>query len=107
MSRPEILHLLTKRTSRKKRSPNRQRHSWLYRPSLELLEERTLLSTLSWINAAGGDWDIPSNWDAGRVPTLTDDALINLAGITVTHSTSASDAVNNLSSLADLDISNG
>jgi len=107
MSRPGILHWLTKRTARKNRTANRRRRSRLYQPYLELLEGRTLLSTLNWINAAGGDWDTPSNWDAGRVPTLTDDAVINLTGITVTHSTTALDSVNNLTSLADLDISNG
>jgi len=39
------------------------------RPFWELLEERTLLATVNWIGASGGDWDVPSNWDAGRVPT--------------------------------------
>jgi YD repeat-containing protein len=74
---------------------------------LELLEDRTLLSTLNWINSAGGDWDTPANWDAGRVPTSADDAVINFSAITVTHSTTASDSVNNLTSLAGLDISSG
>ena len=56
----------------------------------------TVLSTVTWINPAGGDWDTASNWDAGRVPAAFDDVVINIPGITVTHSTSATDSVHSL-----------
>ena len=79
---------------------------WRNRPFLEELEDRLVLS-ITWINPSGGDWDLASNWDADRVPTATDDAVINMAGITVTHSSSANDSVNSLMCLATLDLSAG
>ena len=83
------------------------------RASFESLEARTLLATYVWTNPAGGDWDTASNWvnqaDSSnhQVPTGADDAQINMSNITVTHATSASDAVNSLTSSATLSISNG
>jgi phage baseplate assembly protein gpV len=47
--------------------------------SLETLEARTVLSTVSWINPAGGDWSTPSNWSGDSVPNVTQDAIINIA----------------------------
>jgi hypothetical protein len=32
-----------------------------FRPRVEVLEERTMLSTVKWINPASGDWDTASN----------------------------------------------
>ena len=32
------------------------------------LEDRTLLSSVNWTNATGGDWDTGSNWSTGSVP---------------------------------------
>ena len=55
------------------------------------MEERTLLATMIWTNAAGGDWDTTSNWvnaansSDQHVPTSSDNAEIKLSGITVTH----------------------
>ena len=51
--------------------------------ALERLEDRTVPSTVSWINAAGGDWDNAANWSTGMVPTATDDVVIEDASITV------------------------
>lgn len=65
------------------------------RPSLEALEDRTLLDTVRWMNPAGGGWSVAANWDAGRVPGAADDVVIDLASITVTHA-SGTDAVNSL-----------
>ncbi len=73
-----------------------------FRPALSSLEDRTLLATMIWTNCTGGDWDVASNWvnsanpSDEHVPTASDDAEINISGITVTHSTSASDSVNSL-----------
>jgi hypothetical protein len=36
--------------------------------------------TIRWINAAGGFWDDPANWDAGRVPGEMDDVRIDVTG---------------------------
>jgi len=35
-------------------------------------------ATIGWINASGGNWNNPSNWSSGTVPTSTDDVIINL-----------------------------
>ena len=81
-----------------------------YHPAVSSLEDRTLLSTVTWINPSGGDWDTPSNWSTGTVPGPADDAVIGLSGVTVTHSTSAADSVNSLTisaSDASLEFSNG
>jgi hypothetical protein len=79
---------------------------------LECLEDRTLLSTVTWINPAGGDWDNAANWldtatGVHRLPTANDDAIISQSGITVTHSSSSSDTVHSLTSAANLNLSNG
>jgi RHS repeat-associated protein len=62
---------------------------------LEILEDRILLATARWINAAGGDWGEASNWDIQRVPSSSDDVIIDMANVTVTHST-GSDSINRL-----------
>ncbi len=36
-----------------------------------------------WVNLGDGPWDIPSNWDGNKVPTGSDNAIIN-APVTVT-----------------------
>jgi hypothetical protein len=61
------------------------------------LEDRMLLATITWINPSGGDWDTPANWSSGAVPGPSDDAVINLPEITVTHS-SGTDSVNSITS---------
>jgi hypothetical protein len=71
-------------------------------PGWEAMEDRTLLSTMDWINAVGGDWDVASNWvnstnpSDQHVPTSSDDAVIDISGITVTHSSNTADSVNSL-----------
>ncbi len=37
-------------------------------------------NAIFWINAEGGDWHSPANWDTGAVPTLTDEVHITLPG---------------------------
>src|SRR5579875_3220963 len=58
-----------------------------FRPTLELLEDRTLLSQVSqvfWTSTQSGFWDVGSNWNTGKVPTASDDVTINQPGVTVT-----------------------
>ncbi len=86
----------------------RLRHG--FRPAVLGLEDRTLLSTVTWINPGGGDWDTPSNWSTDALPGPADDVVISMPGITVTHSSSAPDSVNSLtitSNRSALDISDG
>ena len=83
-----------------------------FRPEwgLMALEDRTLLSSVQWMNQAGGDWDTGSNWSGGFVPGASDDVTIDVSpGITVTHSQNDPDSVNSLtvSSADTLSISNG
>ncbi len=62
-------------TARKNRAPRRQRLP-LY---LEVLEDRTLPSTVNWMIAGGGNFDTAANWSGGKVPGSGDDAVINTA----------------------------
>ena len=77
------------------------------------MEDRTLLATMLWSNAAGGDWGLASNWVNSanatdhHVPTASDDAVIDLSGITVTHTSSTANAVKSLTSEAAINLSSG
>ena len=47
--------------------------------SMEPLEDRTVLSTITWSTTAapnGGNWDVGSNWQGGVVPGSSDTAII-------------------------------
>src|SRR4051812_47877860 len=62
----------------------------------ERLEERSLLAPISWINPAGGSWNVGANWSGGAVPGTNDDVTIDLPGaLTITHST-GTDTINSL-----------
>ena len=50
----------------------------VFRPAVSRLEERTLLSTITWASDVSGDWDNPSMWTGGGVPGPSDDAVITL-----------------------------
>src|SRR6478736_2236593 len=73
----------------------------------ERLEERALLAPISWINPAGGSWNVAANWSGGTVPTASDDVTIDLPGaLTITHS-SGTDTVHSLTSQESLTLSGG
>src|SRR5258708_1233698 len=74
------------------RTAKLQRH--IYRPRLELLEDRLAPAVINWIGGSG-DFNDASNWNGGAVPGPNDDAVINVPGITVTYS-SGSDTVKSL-----------
>jgi hypothetical protein len=40
------------------------------------------MSTVTWINANGGDFDTASNWDTDTVPSSADDVVITASAIT-------------------------
>ncbi len=93
-----------KELSRLGRGKRRARH----RPWLEILENRVVLSSVSWINPSGGDWDTASNWSSGQVPTASDDATISIAvSNPITHDQSASDTVNSVTSDDPITLSSG
>src|SRR5262249_50689139 len=76
------------------------------RPCCEEVEDRTLLSTVTWVSNTSGNWSTAANWSTGKVPTSTDDVAIPLAGITVTHD-AGTDSVKSLVSKANLLLSGG
>jgi hypothetical protein len=88
------------RLRRPRFSPPRPRGA---QPRLEILEDRVVPagptgSTVFWINPNGGDWDVPSNWSQGQVPTSLDQVIISGGdgGLTVTHSQGVDDEVASL-----------
>src|SRR6516162_9535841 len=102
--------------SRSKRSdratPKRYRPAWRRWLHLEVLEDRILPSTVTWINLAGGGWDTAGNWrdDQGinRLPGPNDDAVINVAGnVTITHSQNVTDTIKSLTASDPLTLSGG
>ena len=46
--------------------PSRPRFDIFYRPAVIGLEDRTLLSTITWASDVSGDWDNASMWTGGR-----------------------------------------
>jgi uncharacterized repeat protein (TIGR03803 family) len=77
-----------------------RRKKWAYvQLSLEALESRLTPSLISWNNAAGGDWDTPTNWSPQQVPAAADDAVINIStSAPITHANANADVVNSLTS---------
>lgn len=65
-------------TSWRRRRRSRQARSRHLRHFLafEPVEGRTLLATITWNLATGGDWNLAGNWDLNRVPTAGDDVVI-------------------------------
>jgi hypothetical protein len=81
------------------------------RLGLEILEDRTLLSTVTWINASSGDWDTAANWrdDMGnnRLPGAADDVVLPSGSYTVTHGSAVTDAVASITNQAAIVLSGG
>jgi large repetitive protein len=75
---------------------------------LEQFEERTLLTTVNWLNPAGGNWGTASNWSGGQLPGAGDTAVISIlnAGAAVTHS-AGSDTVQSVQASGDLTLLGG
>ncbi len=87
------------RARREQRSRGNGRMTRLSRPWLESLEHRTLLSSVSWINPNGGDWDIASNWSTDAIPTALDNVTISIAvSNPITHGAVNADEVNSVTS---------
>ena len=75
-------------------------------PSIEGLENRTLLSTITWDSTdypTGGTWDNAAHWVGGVLPGTSDTAVIDLTSGTVT--TGASDSVLSLMTNASTTVS--
>jgi hypothetical protein len=102
-----LLHSLSRLASRLSRSSSASRRAAKRKPArggrlrLEALEDRTLPSVVNWVGGSG-DWSNANNWldattQTHHTPTATDDAVINVDSVVVTHS-SGSDKVRSLTS---------
>jgi hypothetical protein len=68
------------------------------RATFEALENRVMLSIVTWTNTSGGDWDTAANWSGGTVPGAGDDVTIDVpGGVAITHSQNVIDAIHSLS----------
>ncbi|WP_422923895.1 beta strand repeat-containing protein [Singulisphaera sp. PoT] len=74
---------------------------------MECLEERVVLSNITWINPQSGDWNVASNWSEGRVPNAQDDVFINASNITIAHSSSVNDSARSITSNSPITVSGG
>ena len=71
-----------------------RRHSKGLRPLLEGLENRTVLSSVTWVGSNGGDWDTATNWSPVGVPTATEDVVISPSSAeTIVHGMNQSDSM--------------
>ncbi len=73
---------------------------------LEPLEVRRLLTMIDWSSSTSGSWDVASNWSPEIVPGPSDDAVINVPGVTVTIGSNV-ESVNSLTASDTLAISGG
>jgi hypothetical protein len=90
--------------SQSNRKPHRSKS---YRPRIEWMEPRTLLSAVTWTGGGGdNNWDTPANWNTDSVPGSGDDVTINIAA-NVVHSNDVDDSINSLTSTEPLTISGG
>jgi hypothetical protein len=60
-----------------RREASRRAKAWR---TVETLETRIVLSTVTWVNPAGGNWSVPANWSTDALPGSGDDVVINQAG---------------------------
>jgi hypothetical protein len=85
-----FLRKLLNQASQGSRRPRLNGNQRQYRPWFELLEDRLTPSTVNWTGDSGS-WSVAANWtdDMGvhRLPTAADDAVIGVAGVTITHAT--------------------
>jgi sugar lactone lactonase YvrE len=74
---------------------------------VEPLEDRVVPATVNWVNAAGGDWDTPSNWSTGQLPQPGDLAMIPSVNGPITHSQAVNDSVGAIVSSTNIVLSGG
>jgi hypothetical protein len=78
-----------------------------WRPQIECMEPRTLLSAVTWTGGGGNNnWDTAANWSTDSVPGSGDDVTIDIAA-NVVHSDNVTDSINSLTSTEPLTISGG
>ena len=96
MSKPRFSRPRAARFSEQPHRAIPRRRRWkrhqLFLPIWERMEDRTLLSTMDFINPAGGLWSVATNWvnaanpSDQHVPNSSDNAVIDVPGnVTVTY----------------------
>ncbi len=86
---------------------NNLKRSKSYRPRIEWMEPRTLLSAVTWTGDGGdNNWDTPTNWSPVGDPGAGADVTINTTA-DVVHSANVTDSINSLTSTEPLTISGG
>jgi hypothetical protein len=104
--------LLGNRRKRKAKRSLRSRFRRLFRClplRLEQLEDRTLLTTVSWDGGAGTlRWVDAQNWSTDALPGNSDDAVIGaaFAGLTITHDVGGV-SIRSLTSAAAIQVTGG
>ena len=95
--------LLANRKNRRNNKANLRRNP-AFRPRIETLESRVMLSAVQWIGGGHDNlWTDPANWVVAgtspaihRVPTSADDVTINLSGSPTISLGGGSDTVHGL-----------
>jgi len=109
MSAQNWLRNLKNRSARRAASTGRPApHRATLRPRLELLEDRTVPSTIAWDGGPTGngtDWLDPVNWVGDVLPGATDDVTIGNTGNNPTISLSATTAVGGFANSRSLTVS--
>src|SRR5579863_8189581 len=85
--------LLAPFNRRRKRNQRKRARRLPRKPiaALQQLEERVMLSAVSWTGGGDGkNWSDPHNWSSGAVPSASDDVTISLANSqTIVYSSAA------------------
>ena len=92
------LHAIDRRSTSRRRLDPRSRNRRIHRIRFEILEDRRLLSTVTWVATSSGNWDVGSNWSTGQVPGPSDDVVINAAAALTVTINSGNQSVNSIQS---------
>ena len=74
---------------------------------IEALEPRTLLALITWAVDSDGNWDDPTKWSSGKVPTYVDDVVIDRGAVKVNITVRQDQQALSLTSAGNLIVSAG
>lgn len=67
---------------------------------VELLEDRVVPATVTWVNTGSGDWNVGSNWSSGTVPGGGNTVVINTTATATITVSSGYEFIQSLSTAA-------